>query len=73
MKLVNLMFCEKFVAVMSDDEDEVTYTRRTKTIHYGSLEEQDRQTLIEADEHETTKPSAGDGDEDQEVDGMRLC
>lgn len=31
---------------MSDDE-EVTYTRHTKAIHYGSLEEQERQRQAE--------------------------
>jgi len=45
---------------MSDDEQEITYTRRSKTIHYGSLEEQDRHTLI-SDEPESSKAGTGDG------------
>lgn len=36
---------------MSDDE-EVPYTRRNRTIHYGSLEEQERQRAPE-DENST--------------------
>jgi U4/U6 small nuclear ribonucleoprotein PRP4 len=50
-----------------DDEVEVTYTRRTKTIHYGSLEEQERKNPVGA-EPESTKhgnngsTSAADGD-----------
>ena len=30
---------------MSDDEDEVRYTKRTKVLHYGSLEEKERERL----------------------------
>lgn len=31
---------------MSDEETEITYTHRTKTIHYGSLEEAERQNPV---------------------------
>jgi U4/U6 small nuclear ribonucleoprotein PRP4 len=30
---------------MSDEEETVTYTRQTKSIHYGSLEEKEKQRL----------------------------
>lgn len=30
---------------MSDDEEQVAYVRRTKVLHYGSLEEQERKRL----------------------------
>ena len=30
---------------MSDDEETITYTRPTKSIHYGSLEEKEKQRL----------------------------
>ena len=44
---------------MSDDEQEITYTRRAKTIHYGSLEEQGRQNFM-SDEPESSKADNND-------------
>lgn len=46
---------------MSDDE-EITYVKRQKIIHYGSLEEQERQKLIE-------KEKLKDEESDDEKDG----
>lgn len=45
---------------MSDDED-VTYVKKTQTIHYGSLEESERLKQleqIESDEDEFAEPDA---------------
>jgi len=44
---------------MSDDE-EVPYTRRTRTIHYGSLEEQERQR---PPEDESSTPAGNNASE----------
>ncbi len=32
---------------MSDEETEIVYTRRDRVIHYGSLEERERQRLAD--------------------------
>lgn len=46
---------------MSDEED-VTYVKKPKTIHYGSLEDQERNRLA-------TLQTAPDSDIDQKVGG----
>jgi len=45
---------------MSDD-DEITYVKKQKTIHYGSLEDQERARL--------TAVAVAENDDDQKVGG----
>ena len=35
---------------MSEEDDAIVYTRRTKTLHYGSLEEKEKQRLATGDQ-----------------------
>ena len=44
---------------MSDDEDAVVYTKKTKSLHYGSLEEQEKKRLASGQDSVQTGIQAG--------------
>jgi len=54
---------------MSDDETEITYSHRVKTIHYGSLEEAERQNPVRL---ETEMPDASGAQEAGETESMDI-
>lgn len=53
---------------MSDDEEEVTYVKKQKTIHYGSLEDQERSRLAAL----ATAAAAESADGDQKAGGGNI-